>query len=198
MNIVGKSDLKKKQYWNHRIIKVVTGLQLKEVSYLFPMAIVCTNLYSESRKKTYFSRTTRVKNQKKTQVYYLNTDIKKSWRYRSVLSINISPLNWYASNVLHKRKRIPSNCRNLLTKRIPTLCCHFKKSNHDFTVHGRRKRGGGGNCIPPPPEFGRNGIKICFIERSSIPVCPHIFRPSFGPAVTMTNRFYFLFTDFFF
>ena len=106
------------------------------------MAIVCTNLYSESRKKTYFSRTTRVKNQKRTQVYYLNTDIKKSWRYRSVLSINISPLNWYASNVLHKRKRIPSNCRNLLTKRIPTLCCHFKKSNHDFTVHGRRERGG--------------------------------------------------------
>ena len=32
------------------------------------------------------------------------------------------------------------------------------------------------NCTPPPThEFGRNGIKICSIERTSIPICPPDF-----------------------
>ena len=59
MNIVGKSDLKR-QDWNPRIIKVLnfTFNWFAVRKLAIPMAKVCTNLYSKSRKQTHFPKTT--------------------------------------------------------------------------------------------------------------------------------------------
>ena len=55
------------------------------------------------------------------------------------------------------------------------------------------------NCTPPlPTNLAEMGLKSVPLKELLFLFAPQIFRSSCGPAVTMTNRFYFLFTDFFF